>query len=334
MSDSDSKRTQILLVEDSLTDAILIRALLEQDESIRVTLAQDGIRGCQMVEHQKWDLVITDINLPGKDGFQVIHRCKAHQPDTPIVATSAYSSPSYQEGAYRSGANEVMKKPLDGPEFVRTIMDLLTAKALSVGRPRKILAIGALPGDVEAGCGGILLKHAAAGDEVTILILTAGAGGKEGDDRRAASKRASQVLRAQLIPPSLMAPDLPDLDFMVVSIQDAIHDLRPEIVFTPSVNDVRESRQHTFQATDIAGSKVPGFYCYQAATTTLDFHPTVFEDISDFLDQKMAALSHFEAQVRGRPHLDPELARASARYWGRFLGYGEVEPLEAFRHGL
>jgi LmbE family N-acetylglucosaminyl deacetylase len=121
---------------------------------------------------------------------------------------------------------------------------------------------------------------------------------------------------------------------MVMAIQDAVHDLSPEIVFTPSANDVRESRLNTHQATLIAASKVPGLYCYQAATTTLEFRPTVFETVSEYLDQKMASLSHYEAQVRGRPHLDPELARSTARYWGRFLGYGEVEPLEVVRHSL
>ena len=100
------------------------------------------------------------------------------------------------------------------------------------------------------------------------------------------------------------------------------------------MNDVRESRQTAFQATLIACARVHGLYCYQAATTTLEFRPTVFEAISEHLDLKMAALSHYEAQVRGRPHLDPELARATARYWGRFLGYGEVEPFEVVRHSL
>lgn len=127
---------------------------------------------------------------------------------------------------------------------------------------------------------------------------------------------------------------LGDLDYMVIRIQDAVHELQPEIVYSPSANDVRESRQNAFQATDVAASKVPGFYCYQAATTTLDFRPTIFEDISDFLAQKMTALEYYEAQVEGRPHLDPELARATARYWGRFLGYGVVEPFEVVRHTI
>lgn len=333
MSRGDT-RAQILLVEDNLTDAILIRSMLEEDDTARVTLAQDGIRGCQLVESQRWDLVITDLNLPGRDGMEVIQESKAHQPDTPILATSAYSAPAYLEGAFRHGANELLKKPVDRAEFVATVKDLLAMKARADARTRRILAIGTLPGDVEVGCGGILIKHAAAEDEVTILVLSMGADGEEGENRRAAARRAAQVIGAEILLPKEDGAGIAELDYMVIAVQDAVHDLEPEIIFTPSAQDVRDSRLNTFEATQIAAGGVPGFYSYQAATSTLDFRPTAFEDISEVLDQKMAALSHYEAQVRGRPHLDPGLARAAARYWGRFLGYRDVEPLEVIRHTI
>ncbi len=334
MTAGEGKKAQILLVEDNLSDAILIRSLLEEDEGVRVTLAQDGIRGCQLVENQRWDLVLTDINLPGRDGIEIIQECKKHQPETPILATSAYREASYLDGAFRAGANEILPKPIDRDELLVTVKDLLALKARVDARPKSILAVGALPGDVEAGCGGILLKHAASGDEVRILVMAAGAMGGEAENRGAAARRAAQIIGAELIFPQEGAPEIADLDFMVLRIQDVIHEWEPDIIFAPSAQDVRESRTNTYQAVQISGSRVPGFYCYQSATTTLDFRPGVFEDISEYLDQKMAALSHYEAQVRGRPHLDPGLARASARYWGRFLGYGEVEPLEVIRHSI
>jgi CheY-like chemotaxis protein len=334
MTAGEGKKAQLLLVEDNLSDAILIRSLLEEDETVRVTLAQDGIRGCQLVENQRWDLVLTDINLPGRDGIEIILECKKHQPETPIIATSAYRETSYLDGAFRAGANEILSKPIDREELLVTVRDLLALKARVDARPKSILAVGALPGDVEAGCGGILLKHAASGDEVRILVLAAGAMGVEAEDRGVAARRAAQVIGAELVFPQKDAPEIADLDFTVIRIQDVIHEWEPEIIYAPSAQDVRDSRTNAFRALEISGSRVPGFYCYQSATTTLDFRPGLFEDISEFLDQKMAALSHYEAQVRGRPHLDPGLARASARYWGRFLGYGEVEPLEVVRHTI
>lgn len=334
MTEGEGKKAQVLLVEDNLSDAILIRTLLEADDTIRITLAQDGIRGCQLVENQRWDLVVTDMNIPGRDGIEIITRSKKHQPETPVLATSAYTGASYLEGAFRAGANEVLNKPVDRDELLATVNELLAVKARTGSRVKQILAVGALPGDVEAGCGGILIKHSAAGDKVHILVLAAGASGEEAQNRNVASQRAALIIGAEIILPLDSAQTVADLDVMVLRIQDVIHDLEPDIVYAPSGQDVRESRMNAYKATDISGGKVPGFYCYQSASTTLDFRPGVFEDISEYLDQKMAALSHYEAQVRGRPHLDPGLARASARYWGRFLGYGEVEPFEIVRQSI
>jgi CheY-like chemotaxis protein/LmbE family N-acetylglucosaminyl deacetylase len=334
MTQGAEKKAQVLLVEDNLTDAMLIRTRLEQDENIRVTLTQDGIRGCQLVEGQRWDLVVTDINLPGRDGIEVILECKVHQPETPIIAISAYSLSSFGETAFRGGADEVFSKPIDRDELLTTVRDLLAMKMMANARFRRILAVGALPGDVEAGCGGTLLKHAHNGDDLTILDLAIGCSGDEAKERRAASKRAAQVLGADLLMPLNDIPELTDLDEMVIRVQIAIQELDPDIILSPSSQDVRDSRKNTFKAIDISASRVRTFYTYQSATTTLDFRPTMFEDISEYLDQKMAALSHFEAQVSGRPHLDPDLARASARHWGRFLGYGEVEPLGVIRQSI
>jgi CheY-like chemotaxis protein len=334
MTENEGMKAQVLLVEDSLSDAILLRSLLEENGSIRVTLAQDGIRGCQLVQNQRWDLVVTDLNLPGRDGIDVIQECKVHQPETPILATSLYAGTTHLEAAFRAGANEVMSKPVDGSELIATVRDLLALKARADARPTRILAVGALPGDVEAGCGGILLKHVSSGDRVQILVLSPGATGGDADVRKISAQRAAQVIGAELLFPDEEAPEIGDLEFMVLRLQETVRRWEPDILFAPSVRDVRDSRSNAFRAAEITGSDTPGFYCYQAATTTLDFRPGRFEDISEYLDRKMAALSHYEPQVQGRPHLDPELARASARYWGRFLGYGEVEPLEVVRHRI
>jgi CheY-like chemotaxis protein len=334
MTERDAKKAQVLLVEDNLADATLIRTLLENEGDIRVTLAQDGIRGCLLVENQRWDLVITDFNLPGRDGIEVIQTCKAHQPDTPIVATSAYSAPAFKDGAVRGGADEILTKPIDPKTLLSGVRDLLALRMVGYAGPRRILAVGALPGDIEAGCGGLLLKHAQENDQTNVLVLSVGGSGEEGEDRRAASQRAARLLGARLLLPPEDSTAMPGLEEMVMHIEDTVDKLAPHVVLAPSLHDVRESRQNAYNAVNICASKAGSFLCYQAATTTLGFRPTIFEDISEFLDQKMAALSHFQAQIQGRPHLHPELARASARYWGRFLGYREVEPFEVVRQKL
>jgi CheY-like chemotaxis protein len=178
MTEVEKRRAHVLLVEDNLFDATLIRTLLEREGSVKVTLAQDGIRGCQLVESQRWDPVVTDLNLPGRDGIEVIQSSKSHQPDTPILALTAYAAPAWRDGAYRGGANEILAKPIDAEEMESTIRDLLRLGTMVTDQSRRVLAVGVLPGDVEAGCGGTLLKRAQAGDSVRILALSGGPTGR------------------------------------------------------------------------------------------------------------------------------------------------------------
>ncbi|MDX1568483.1 MAG: hypothetical protein R3223_11825, partial [Longimicrobiales bacterium] len=81
----------------------------------------------------------------------------------------------------------------------------------------------------------------------------------------------------------------------------------------------------------VNSSGIVNHYCYQAATTTLEFRPSLFIDVAEYMDRKIEALRAFRGEAEFRPHLQPEIARASATYWGRFLGYGLCEPLEVVR---
>jgi CheY-like chemotaxis protein/LmbE family N-acetylglucosaminyl deacetylase len=331
MTELEARRCEILLVEDNLTDATVIRSALEKDATIRVTLAQDGIRGCQLAQHQRWDLVITDINLPGRDGIAVIETSRIHQPDTPVLVVSAFLEEHQADTARGAGASDILTKPVEGHLLLDLVQQILRKTVTADFAPRRILAISALAGDAEAGCGGVLVKRSASGDKVTILVLSTGVRECDESPQRTAAVRASRALGAQVILPPSGSGSIPGLDQMVARVQGTAQDLNPDVIVAPSPRDIKESRRNAYQAADSVTPRVPGLVCYQSGTATQEFRPTLFEDISEFLGQKMAALSHYQAQVRGRPHLDPELAKASARYWGRFLGYTDVEPLEVMR---
>ncbi|MGD2120358.1 MAG: response regulator [Gemmatimonadota bacterium] len=334
MTEGVENKAQVLLVEDNLTDATFVRTLLEKDGDVRVTLAQDGIRGCQLAENNRWDMVVADLNLPGRDGIEVILACAKSQPDTPIIALSAYPGSASRDGAIRAGASEFLDKPLDGQELMTIARNLLRLKSEGDSNSRIVLAVGAFPGDVEVGCGGTLMKHALRGDQVQVLVISLGKEGPGAQDRALATQRACRIVGAQLHLPPEDTPEVPDSDTVLIRVKDAVHELEPDLVYAPSFHDVRESRHQVFTAAEISADEATSLLCYQAATTTLEFRPTHFEDVSDFLDQKMAALTHFQHHAEGRPHLHPGLARATAQYWGRFLGYADVEPFEVIRQRL
>lgn len=372
MPESDQKPPlQILLVEDTLDQALLLRTLLERKLGAKVTLAQDGIRGCQLAENERWDVVITDLNLPGRDGMEVIEASKEVHPDVPVIATTAYTAPHYVDQAYRNGADAVLEKPLDDKDLLVSLERLVGPLGLEpepepelepgaepepesppepapgpeppaetdteVPPPEApsadadtVLAIGALPGDVELGCGGVLLRHKERGHRVVILHIT---GGEEGTDssRKTDAQEAAQLLGAHLVIGDSFGDAVPNAREMMTLVERTVEDFRPIVVYAPSANDVRESRQNTNRAANLAASEVSHFFCYQAPTSTMDFHPTLFVDIGEYMETKLSALASYAGQVESRPHLDPEFVTATARYWGRFLGYGLVEPLEVVR---
>ena len=307
----------------------MIRTTLESALECKVTLAQDGVRGCQLAENQVWDLVITDLNLPGRDGIEVIQISKSAHPEVPVIAVTAYAGPHWTDQALRVGADEVLSKPLDKVEFLATLHRFIKETGSEKPAPSKtVLAVGALPGDVEVGCGGILLGFVASGARVVIVLFSAGRDEDDAASGAAAAKEAAARLGGELVVAEASGSAVPNIDDMIDFLSSVVEEEKPEILFAPSRNDVRESRQNAYRAVAMGASEVPNIYCYQAATTTLDFRPTAFQDVKEYMDQKIVVLSAYETQAEGRPHLRPEMARATAKYWGRFLGYGEVEPME------
>jgi LmbE family N-acetylglucosaminyl deacetylase len=174
----------------------------------------------------------------------------------------------------------------------------------------------------------VLLEHVARGDKVLILLLTAGRDDEDAVSGTKAAREAASILGAEIALAEPGVSAVPDLDDLIDFLASLVEKEKPEILYAPSRNDVRESRQNAYRAVAMGASEVPNIYCYQAATTTLDFRPTIFRDVKEYMDQKMVVLSAYKTQAEGRPHLRPEMARATAQYWGRFLGYGEVEPME------
>lgn len=346
MSETDSStpdaRMAVLLVEDTLEEALLVRTILENELGCKVTLAQDGIRGCQLAENQAWDLVITDLNIPGRDGMEVIRTSTESHPETPVLATTAYTGSHYLDQALRSGADDVLTKPLDPEQLLEEVRALTADRRATKTEPdadaeageppeRTILALGALPGDVELGCGGILLGHRAHGHAVSILVMSAGGDEDGAEERRAEARKAADLLDVDLTLGDPFRGKIPSVEKMIAWTREVVTRVEPDTLYAPSHHDVRDSRLGAHQAAVVEGSEIPNHYAYQAATTTLDFHPSLFIDVDEYMDRKLRILEEFGGESDFRPHLQPHIARASAQYWGRFIGYGEAEPLEVVR---
>jgi LmbE family N-acetylglucosaminyl deacetylase len=194
-----------------------------------------------------------------------------------------------------------------------------------------VLAVGAHPDDVEIGVGGILLRHVAEGHDVTVLTLTGGEAGGVAADRVQESERAAELLGARLVHSDLQDTSVSEGASTIARIQRVLEQTGATTVYTHTSRDVHQDHRNVHQATLVAARKVPRIYCYQAPSTTVDFHPTRFVAIDEYLQRKLEVIHAYGSQVKVRRYLEEDLLRATARYWSRFSQARYVEPLEVVR---
>ena len=323
--DRSDPRLQVLLVEDSLVDAHLLIAILDAEGAYQVTLAQDGMRGTLLATEQDWDLIITDLNLPGDSGLDLIRTAKTHHPKTPILTTTGYSAPKYLHSALREGADDVLMKPIERDDLLRKLLYLLGTTRRGSSSRRRIVAIGAEPGDIELGCGGVLCGHHRHGQEVVLVVLREATEGTTDQALQAAADALGATVHHWPTSGSPDDPEVPD-DLLALLAEPGT-----DTLYVPSVHDGHERRQAAHRIGLGSAPGVHNLYCYQTPSSTTDFHPSLFVDIGDYVESKLALVSGYQGPEPDRAPFETEMVRSTARYWGRFDGFGTVEPLEVVR---
>ncbi len=102
----------ILVVEDSRTQAEFIRHILET-EGYNVTLAGGGIEAIRRIEAVRPDIVLTDILMPGMDGYDLCRRIKQDFPSIPVIMVTNLYDPADVMKGLAAGADSFIVKPVD-----------------------------------------------------------------------------------------------------------------------------------------------------------------------------------------------------------------------------
>jgi CheY-like chemotaxis protein/glutaredoxin len=326
---SDPTKIRVLFVEDAFDQALLVKAFLSSAEKFDVTHSQDGDKAAELLRSKDWDLFITDLNLPGVNGFELIRISKKAHPDLPVMATTGYTGAHYQEEAFRAGASDLMTKPLEREDFLDRVAKLVGTEEGSPPPPPppqgSILAVGGMVGDAEMGCGASLAHWASQGKSVYILPMFGLDSDPDGLGIECA-RAAAPLLGATAI---LEDAALEDTTERVSLVKRLLQEHSPEVVYVPSEDDNHPARREAFRIVKAMSSSVPVILAYQTATTGAGFLPARFVDTADDLVAKMEALSAY--QDCGRPDLAPRMAQAYARYWGRLEMFTEVEAFEVLK---
>ncbi len=114
----------ILLVEDEKKIAETLKKGLEEQQ-YQVDVAYDGNIGQKLFDTRSYELVIADINLPGKNGYELLRHIRAVNQQVPVLMLTALSSTEDKIEGFNTGADDYIVKPFDFAELVVRIRALL-----------------------------------------------------------------------------------------------------------------------------------------------------------------------------------------------------------------
>jgi DNA-binding response OmpR family regulator len=138
---------KILIVEDEARIARLVRLYLEE-AGFEAMVIEDGRQAISAFKHELPDLVILDLNLPGKDGLDVCRELR-RQSDVPIIMVTARSEEADKLVGLELGADDYVVKPFSPREVVARVRAVLRRTAGDVTRP-ELIRVGSLTLDPNA----------------------------------------------------------------------------------------------------------------------------------------------------------------------------------------
>ncbi|MDY6906301.1 MAG: response regulator [Thermodesulfobacteriota bacterium] len=110
---------KVLIVDDdSVSRGLLSRVMKPYAKDFEILTAQNGEEAADMLTTESIDLIITDLQMPVMDGFQLLEYVDQNYPGTPVFLMTAFGSAETEKKAYSLGAFKYFEKPLN--------MDILT----------------------------------------------------------------------------------------------------------------------------------------------------------------------------------------------------------------
>ncbi|WP_281561734.1 two-component regulator propeller domain-containing protein [Thalassomonas sp. RHCl1] len=123
-----NNKASILIIEDNMDMQSYLVSILE--DKYQCHTANDGQQGIVKAQHLIPDLIISDLKMPNKDGFQVINHLKSHITTShiPIILLTANGSSVNRNKAWQANADEYLTKPFDSTALLLRIENLLTIR--------------------------------------------------------------------------------------------------------------------------------------------------------------------------------------------------------------
>jgi two-component system, cell cycle sensor histidine kinase and response regulator CckA len=129
MTDSDSNTSRRILVVDDNPDICAFMSVALKGAGYEVETAPEGAQALALLHSRAADLLITDIFMPGQEGFETISRCRAEFPQTKIIVMSAGTVPGMQHDFLATagllGVRATLRKPFTADQLLDTVHKVL-----------------------------------------------------------------------------------------------------------------------------------------------------------------------------------------------------------------
>jgi two-component system alkaline phosphatase synthesis response regulator PhoP len=141
-----TKRRRILLVEDEPNLRLIVTDLLAS-KGYTVEAVGDGIVGQAKALSEPFDVIVLDVMLPSRTGFDVCRHLRQNRVDTPVLMLTARNALDSKVRGFKAGADDYLTKPFDGAELVARVGALLRRAPIAALSQLKTCEFGGIQVD-------------------------------------------------------------------------------------------------------------------------------------------------------------------------------------------
>jgi CheY-like chemotaxis protein len=134
-----AEKTSLLIVDDEEVIRSVLQHRLGQIDRLEIATAKDGRQAVEILDERMFDVVLTDIRMPGIDGLELLRRIKSRWPETAVIIMSGYADMSDTIEALRHGAVDFLQKPFELNKVVESVERVLQMKSIDYSRKEALI---------------------------------------------------------------------------------------------------------------------------------------------------------------------------------------------------